>query len=1111
MVASWFFGLWSRSIRLRTLIIIPFVLQIVTAIGAVGYLAYTKKDEAINYLATRLQTELANQITQYLDSYLATPVLINRLNHDVLKNEDSIKLEVAEGNLSQIEDVLLTRARQFDPAGIVLFGSVRGDLRYVCSELCSDSSQLLMGRSDPEDAAYIREYLLNQAGVPQQRYTEFRQLDVRERPWYQAAVEAGQPVRLSVLQSVNNRGLLINTSIPAYDASTGELLGVFAVASSPAPVDAFVKSLSMGETGQAFVINRDGVLISSSTAEAPHQMADGDRPRHLRAPQAAVDSSHPLVRQVSQQVLSSFGGFEAIRAAQEFDLRHQQQRYFAHVAPYEDDYGLDWLIVTVMPASYLADFVSTPYRRLLLLIGLMLLGTLALTLALLRLVVRPLRQLSQVMRSVDGDRPMFQSLPTCVREVEDVRQMLTALVNRLSESLRSHQARDLKFATLLEMIPVGVAVYDCNGRPLYLNTEGQRILQRDLVDVPLEDHPSTYQIFETGSDRPYAHERLPLSWALRGQVHAADDIDIEVDGQRIPLDVQAVPVLDDNQQLLYAITTFQDITERRQAERLQSRYEDEMKQQVAQQTAALEASKADLQTVLDKVVAVISRLRLFPDGQIQYDVVSQRCEQLFGYTAEEFMAQNPEDRTPHFWRSRIHPDDWIERVDPAISSVLQTRGDSEISLEYRFRRKDGSYCWVLSKSVYDWNAAEGCWNATVIETDISDRKQVELALQESESRFRDIAQAISQFFVLRSLTGEFIYVSPAYEQIWGRTCESLYTNPSSWMEAIHPDDREQVRQSLQHQFDGVPVSREYRILRPDGEVRWIYAQVQLMLDQAGQPKYYVGFAEDISDRKRVETQLQLLVAEKDALLQEIQHRVKNNLQLILSMLNMQQRRITSPDMGLVLRDVSNRIRVISLVHDLLYQSNNQAEVNLARYVSMLVKQVAATYGSEASAIAFNIQTEPIVVSSKAASICGLIFNELLTNALKYAFPNPPRLGANGEDPSHEADTARGIANANECAPPTITIHISELDDEQPPSPFSDAEEEFEEQASPSLQPRLIQIIVADNGIGLPPSFDLATSRSLGLLLVQGFVDQLSGSLSLEVEDGTQFRIVFPHA
>jgi PAS domain S-box-containing protein len=140
--------------------------------------------------------------------------------------------------------------------------------------------------------------------------------------------------------------------------------------------------------------------------------------------------------------------------------------------------------------------------------------------------------------------------------------------------------------------------------------------------------------------------------------------------------------------------------------------------------------------------------------------------------------------------------------------------------------------------------------------DLEERLATEEALRESEEQFRQLAESIREVFYMNDTEKtRMIYVSPAYEEIWGRTCESLYEQPLSFVEAIHPEDRERVIASFEKQRQGMPIEVEYRIVRPDGEVRWIWSRAFPVLDERGEFCRVAGIAEDITDRKRAEESL----------------------------------------------------------------------------------------------------------------------------------------------------------------------------------------------------------------------------------------------------------------
>ena len=185
--------------------------------------------------------------------------------------------------------------------------------------------------------------------------------------------------------------------------------------------------------------------------------------------------------------------------------------------------------------------------------------------------------------------------------------------------------------------------------------------------------------------------------------------------------------------------------------------------------------------------------------------------------------------------------------------LLTDRSLRDVEVTYRTKAGEIRYA-LLSADLIEMDG-EQC--ILGISKDITERKKSVSALIESEERFREIASTIKQFFFLRSASsGQFLYISPAYEGIWGRSREILYRDPDDWLAAIHPDDRPLVDESLQQQFQGNSLRREYRIVKPGGAIHWIACDISVVRDEAGQAVRYVGLAEDITERKIAEENLQ---------------------------------------------------------------------------------------------------------------------------------------------------------------------------------------------------------------------------------------------------------------
>jgi len=215
---------------------------------------------------------------------------------------------------------------------------------------------------------------------------------------------------------------------------------------------------------------------------------------------------------------------------------------------------------------------------------------------------------------------------------------------------------------------------------------------------------------------------------------------------------------------------------------------------------------------------------------------------------------------------------------------------------------------------------------------------------------------------------------------------------------------------------------------------------------------------EITERVRKEAQIKASIEEKEALLKEIHHRVKNNLQVISSLLNLQSGYIEDPQAAEVFRDSQNRIRSMALVHEKLYQSQDLTRVDLAEYIRNLVTYLFRAYSASATGVTLDIQADDVFLTIDTAMPCGLILNELISNTLKHAFPD----GQAGE----------------------IRVELHANCDHQ------------------------VTLSVADTGIGLPKDLDLNTTTSLGLQLVHTLVDQLNGHIELNSSRGTEFNIAF---
>jgi two-component sensor histidine kinase len=237
-------------------------------------------------------------------------------------------------------------------------------------------------------------------------------------------------------------------------------------------------------------------------------------------------------------------------------------------------------------------------------------------------------------------------------------------------------------------------------------------------------------------------------------------------------------------------------------------------------------------------------------------------------------------------------------------------------------------------------------------------------------------------------------------------------------------------------------------------------------DHDGHPLFLQGIAYDITESKRAEEairasaeQVQASLREKEVLLEEIHHRVKNNLQVVSSLLRLQSAHVQDPAALEMFSESRNRIQSMALVHEKLYQSADLSRVDFAEYVQSLTNLLVSSYRTRAAAVTLRVTVENVLLGIDVAVPLGLLINELVSNCLKYAFPH----GRGGE----------------------VRVELRSI------------------AAGSNL------LVVADDGIGLPPGTDFRKTESLGMQLVCGLTEQLGGSIELVGDRGTEFHITFP--
>jgi PAS domain S-box-containing protein len=301
------------------------------------------------------------------------------------------------------------------------------------------------------------------------------------------------------------------------------------------------------------------------------------------------------------------------------------------------------------------------------------------------------------------------------------------------------RANESKIAQFLEAVPVGIAIVDAAGRPYYANQLGNQLIGKETDPaVSPEQISEVYQFYVTGTEQLYPTEKLPLFRALLGERTRNDDIEIRQNNATIPVEAWGTPVYDERGNIIYAIVVFQDITERKCAEKLLADYNQILEQQVAERTAALQCSEAKFRNIFENSQVGIFRIRL-GDGLVLD--ANQRLANLFGYDSPDEVIG-----IEHSTAVYVNPNDRESAIE-----FLKQHGELQ-NFEAQLRKRDGTVFWALSSCRL--NAADGCTEGII--ADISDRKQAEAALQASETELQTLFAAIPDSLCVVTAEGQII-------------------------------------------------------------------------------------------------------------------------------------------------------------------------------------------------------------------------------------------------------------------------------------------------------------------------------------------------------------------
>ena len=492
------------------------------------------------------------------------------------------------------------------------------------------------------------------------------------------------------------------------------------------------------------------------------------------------------------------------------------------------------------------------------------------------------------------------------------------------------------------------------------------------------------------------------------------------DGTEFPVEINVALVRDEQGKPLLVQSIVRDITERKKTE--ETLRESEAKYRIL------------FESIVDPIVIFDKDTHRFLDcNKVTLD--------RYGYTLEELRKM-----TPH----QLHPTEDLEKVEKNIDDEEDTSPH-----KYTHITKKGERLKVDIHTAPLEYQGHKAWISII--RDVTEQKRAEEALRESEEKYRSLSNQLPIGIYRSTKDGKILHANPALasildyesvEELVQVTSADLYDSPS--------DRTKQLEQWKASKGD---VCSEIKLRTKKNRDIWVRDTGRIIFGRNGEIDYIDGTIENITERKLAEEKIKASLREKELLLQEVHHRVKNNMQIISSLFSLQSKGIEDEEQLHIFKSSQDRVKSMALIHERLYQSGDFARVDFAEYTRGLTSHLFGSYGIAPDFIKSFVDIKDVFLDINTAIPCGLVINELVSNSLKHAFKN----GQQGE----------------------VRIGMSALNGNE------------------------IDLVISDNGVGLPEGVNFRNTESMGLRLVSILAEsQLHGNIEVDRTNGTSFHIRF---
>ena len=444
------------KIPLRLILVVPFVLQISVAVGAIGWLSWRNGQAAVNDVASQLRNEISDRIKEKLQAYISAAHQANQITADAIELGE---LNPIDGR--SLEHHLWRKIQVFPTLNLLLLGDRQGRHTGVGRNADGSISIYVLEGSDRKLHRYLADSKGDRAKFLGASNPNF---DPRQRPWYKAAIKVNRPTWTEMYADFFSHDIAVSAVQPVNDTA-GNFYGVVGSDLIFAQANEFLRSLKIGHSGQTFIIERTGKLVASSTAD-PLFAIKGDRAEQLRS----IESDNVVIKEATKYLTSQLGDLKKIDTPQQIDFEINHQRQFLQITPLQDGKGIDWLIVTAIPES---DFMTRIYdnnRSTAILCLLALIISIIFGIAIAQWISRSIQPLIQASQKIaDGDLKLVVPINQTIEDFGALSQSFNKMTANLCIAFTDLQESNAYLNTIINNLSSGLLVVDVNNRIGYVN------------------------------------------------------------------------------------------------------------------------------------------------------------------------------------------------------------------------------------------------------------------------------------------------------------------------------------------------------------------------------------------------------------------------------------------------------------------------------------------------------------------------------------------------------------------------------------------------------------------------------------------------------------------